>query len=548
MPLMRRRLILLLSLSTCLSVAPATSQTTPPLPRLGLVLSIDQMRYDYLTRFEPLYTDGLRTLLDRGAVFTDAKYRHSANETGPGHSVLLTGRHPSHSGIVANDWFDATLGRAVNVVDDPRHRPLGGAGRAASPAHQGVDTIGDLLKIKNPQSRVVGVSLKDRSAILMGGRRADAAYWYETNGGNFITSTYYMAAPPGWLTDWNGRHMADRYAGHTWNRLLPDAGAYGRYAGQDAIEGEWDRKDTSFPHAIRGRPPDVRFYDDLRRTPFADELTLAFTLEAMEAHHIGVDEVTDLFAIGFSATDVVGHTYGPDSHETMDQLLRLDGVLGRLFKAIDANVGMANTLMVLTSDHGLLPLVENLRVKGMDARRANPSVLRGAVEQAFAARFPGVTNLIQYFSSPDFFLNERAMQRNNLSRRSVEETARAALLTTGLVAQVYTHEDLRRAGPSSDPYLRLFQNSFYEPRSPHLNVLLKPWIYVSTLPGGTGHGTAYDHDRHVPMAFMGPRIRAGRYATPAGPEDIAPTLATMLGLDLQPEEDARLLSEMLRAN
>ena len=302
--------------------------------------------------------------------------------------MILTGRHPSHSGIVANDWFDATLGRAVNVVDDARHRPLGGAGRAASPMHLGVDTIGDLLKIKNPQSRVVGVSLKDRSAILMGGRRADAAYWYETNGGNFITSTYYMAATPGWLTDWNGRHMADGYAGHTWNRLLPDAEAYGRYAGQDAIEGEWDRKDTSFPHAIRGRPPEVRFYDDLRRTPFADELTLAFALEAMQAHHIGVDEVTDLLAIGFSATDIVGHTYGPDSHETMDQLLRLDAALGRLFKAIDANVGMANTLMVLTSDHGSLPLVENLLVQGMDARRASPSVLRGAVEQAFAHTVP----------------------------------------------------------------------------------------------------------------------------------------------------------------
>ena len=133
-----------------------------------------------------------------------------------------------------------------------------------------------------------------------------------------------------------------------------------------------------------------------------------------------------------------------------------------------------------------------------------------------------MTNLIQYFSSPDFFLNERAMQRNNLSRRSVEETASAALLTTGLVAQVYTHDDLRRAGPSSDPYLQLFQNSFYEPRSPHLHVLLKPWVYVSTLAGGTGHGTAYDHDRHVPIAFMGPRIKAGRYATPAGPEDMRP--------------------------
>ena len=241
--------------------------------------------------------------------------------------MILTGRHPSHSGIVANDWYDAYLGKAVNVVDDPVQRPLGGAGRSASPANPLGFTVGDLLKANNPESKVVGVSLKDRSAILMGGRRADGAYWYETAGGNFITSTYYMPEAPAWLLAWNKRRLADRYAGKTWTRLLPDAALYERYAGKDAIEGEWDRKDTVFPHAIRGNPPAVAFYDDLRRTPFADELTLDVALEAMKAHRIGEDAVTDILAIGFSATDVIGHTYGPDSHEIMDQLLRLDLVL-----------------------------------------------------------------------------------------------------------------------------------------------------------------------------------------------------------------------------
>ena len=255
---MRSCLLVALLLATVPTASSGRAQTLPAAkPRLVLVLSIDQMRFDYLTRFGPLYKGGLRTLLDRGAVFTNAKYRHSATETGPGHSVILTGRHPSHSGIVANEWFDAYLGQAVNVVDDPVQSPVGGSGRSASPANALGFTIGDVLKAKRPQSHVVGVSLKDRSAILMGGRRADAAYWYETAGGNFITSTFYTAEPPAWLVAFNNRHLADTRAGQTWTRLLPDISLYERYAGHDAIEGEWDRKDVVFPHAIRGKPPET---------------------------------------------------------------------------------------------------------------------------------------------------------------------------------------------------------------------------------------------------------------------------------------------------
>ena len=205
---MRKHLLVLLAVSIASSVA--FSQTAPPGPRLVLVLAIDQMRFDFLERFNPLYKGGLRTLLDRGAVFTNAKYRHAATETGPGHSVLLSGRHPSHSGIVANDWYDPYLDKVINVIDDPVQTPIGGAGRAASHMNALGFTLGDALKARTPQSRVVGVGMKDRSAILMGGRRADAAYWFENNGGNFITSSFYMSAAPAWLTEWNLRRSVDR--------------------------------------------------------------------------------------------------------------------------------------------------------------------------------------------------------------------------------------------------------------------------------------------------------------------------------------------------
>jgi predicted AlkP superfamily pyrophosphatase or phosphodiesterase len=542
---MRRFSLLVVLFAGAIATSSSQGQTAlPSKPKLVLVLSIDQMRSDYLTRFAPLYTGGLKTLLDRGAFFTQAKYRHSATETGPGHSVILTGQHPRHSGIVANDWYDSYLGKFVNVVDDPVQSPVGGEGRRASPVNTMAFTIGDVLKAKNPQTHVVGVSLKDRSAILMAGRRADAAYWYETAGGKFITSTFYMRETPTWLTEWNDRHLADGYAGKRWTRLRNDTSLYERYAGPDHIAGEWDRKDTVFPHAIRGKPPEVLFYDDLRRTPFSDDLTLSVALEAMKAHQLGADDITDVFAVGLSATDIIGHTYGADSQEIMDQLLRLDLLLDRFFKEIDSRVGLNNTLTVLTADHGSLPLIENLQAKGMDAQRADPNVLQKAVQDALGKRFPGIENLF-VFSAPDFYLNEDTMRRQKLNRKEVEDTAITALMQTRLVQKVYTQDDLLSTAPSSDPYLALYRNTFFAPRSPQLSVLLKQYVYLSTLVGGTGHGTAYDYDRHVPIVFMGSRVKRGQYSQDCGPEDIAPTLALMLGLDFPKETDARLLSEML---
>ncbi len=538
---MRRYVAILLA--AYLSSSVGFSQAAPAAPRLVVVLAIDQMRFDFLTRFDQLYKGGLRTLIDRGAVFTNAKYQHAATETGPGHSVLLSGRHPSHSGIVANEWYDPYLGQVINVVDDPVQTPIGGTGRAASPVNAIGFTVGDVLKTRTPQSRIVGVSPKDRSAILMGGLRADAAYWFENSGGNFITSSFYMDAAPAWLTEWNRRRSVDRFADQPWTRLLEDVSIYERYAGVDAVEGERDRKDTTFPHLFSAKPPQAQHYVELRRTPFVDDITLEFTLEAMTQHELGRDAVTDILAVGFSASDGVGHAYGPDSHEVMDQLLRLDLLLGRLFREIDETVGLDNTLIVLSADHGSRPLVEVEQGRGIAARRVAPAVLRTAVADAFAKRYPGAKDLISYFAV-DFYLDIELMRRLNLNQREVEKTAIDALLATGLVDKVYTHDDLRSVAPSSDPFLTLFRNAFFEPRSPHLNVLLKKEVYMNAQAGGTGHGSAYDFDRHVPLIFMGRGIAPGSYPGPSGPQDVAPTLAHLLQLRLPRESDARLLLEM----
>lgn len=523
----------------------AGQTTTPPAqPRLILMISVDQMRFDFLDRFAPLYRSGLKTLNDRAAVFSNARYRHASTETGPGHSILLTGSDPKHSGIVANEWWDPYLGRAVNVVDDAVQTPLGGSGRSASPSNLLTFTVGDVLKQKYPRSRVVGVGMKDRSAILLAGRRGDAAYWFENAGGNFITSSYYMAAAPQWLIDWNRQRNADKYATQTWTRLIDDVALYEKYAGKDAIEGERDRKDITFPHPFVTKPPQAQYYVELRRMPFADDATLEFALEAMKRHELGQDADTDILAVSFAATDGIGHQWGPDSQEQMDQMLRLDGVLGRLFSAVDSSVGLENTIVVLSADHGSRPLVEIQQMQGIAARRVAPKQIESVLVAALAKRYPGVTDLVSYFAT-DVYLNERAIRQHNLNWKEVEATAVAALLSTGFVERVYTHDDLRSTSTATGPYIDLFRSAFFEPRSPHLNVLLKPGIYVNVATGGTGHGSAYDFDRHVPVVFMGRGIRAGRYERESAPEDIAPTLARILGLEIPREDNSRELQEML---
>jgi predicted AlkP superfamily pyrophosphatase or phosphodiesterase len=524
---------------------PLQGQQRMAQPRLILVLSVDQMRFDYLTRFTPLYKGGLRQLLDRGAVFNRASLRHAITDTGPGHAVILSGRHPSHNGIVSDTWYDAAQKRAVFLVEDPKQTALGGQAGSYSPVNLIGNTLGDALKERSPQSRVIAVSLRERAAILMAGHRGDAAYWYESARGEFVTSSYYMKQAPPWLDQWNQKRVPDSYAEKSWTRLLSNEALYERYAGKDAIEGEWDRRDIRFPHAIRGKPPEQRFYDDFRRTPFADEMTVNVALEALKAHELGADGNPDILAVALAATDIIGHTYGADSQELMDQLLRLDVTLQRFFDEIDRRVGLAHTLVVLTSNHGVLPLVEVLQAKGIDGHRASPADLRAAADQALQARFPDSSDLIAHYDPPNFYLNEAALGTHHLDRETVESTLAAGLMSTDLVEAVYTRAQLGNQKKSADPYLNLYRNSFHPDRSPHLLVRLKKYLYLNDRVGGTGHGSPYEYDRHVPLIFMGAGIRPGKYPSPCGPEDIAPTLGRLLGFEYPLEPDSRLLLEMI---
>ncbi len=536
-------LALVLAGAQALRGAAWAADPATPRPRLVVFVSVDQMHTEYLSRFASLFQGGLKRVNEQGAVFSNAYYRHANSETGPGHSVLLSGRHARDTGIVANEWYDRLEGRDVNVVEDPASTALPGPGRGASPAHFIGPTLGDLLKKASPASRIVGVAMKDRSAILMSGPRADAAYWYEAESGSFGSSTYYMKQLPHWLIAWNAAGHIDALVGRVWTRLLPDEAPYLRFAGPDDVRGEWDNKDTVFPHTIRGTARSPLFYDELRRAPFIDELTLDVAIRAMKAHELGRDEATDILAVGMSATDVVGHTYGPDSQEVMDQVLRLDRMLGRLFEAAEAQAGRDRVVFVLSADHSSMSLVEVLKAKGLEAKRVTPAEIVTPVRLALAARFPNAGDLIKMSDVPNFYLDVDAIARQGLSLAAVQSVVKEALLGTGVIRKVYTPVELLGDPPRDDADFPLLRNSFFESRSPQVIATVKPYVYISSRPGGTGHGTVHGYDRHVPVAFVGAGIKMGHHETPCGPQDIAPTLAALLGVEYRLDEGQRVLSE-----
>ena len=388
--------------------------------------------------------------------------------------------------------------------------------------------------------------MKDRSAILLAGRDADAAYWFSTDCGCWVTSSYYARELPAWLHRFNRTRPADRFASQPWQRLLPDADVYRQHAREDGFPAENFGEANTFPHNWTGHPPDKTFYTQLMDSGFCDEVVLDGVLAAIDGHELGADSTPDLLTVSFAGLDRVGHPYGPLSQEALDAALRLDRVLGRLFRAIDGKVGLAQTVIGLTADHGALPLVEYLHAQGTAANRFPKPTLPDAVAHAVRKRFPKVGNVVAYFDPPHIFFDLEEFEKRGVSRAEAEALGREALLATGFVEKVYTHADLRDGPQADDPFWQLYRNSFHELRSQHLIVRLKKNHYVNRSQGSTGHGSPYDYDRHVPLLLIGPGIKAGRYDRPAGPEDLAPTLGTLIGLEMPTEPDGRLLQEALQ--
>jgi hypothetical protein len=531
-------------LALCCIPGVVLGQRPPARPRLVVVIVIDQFRPDYLQRFRPNFgLGGFNLFLRRGAHYTEAAYQHATTLTCPGHAAILTGTHANVNGIVANQWYDRTTRRQEYCAADSSAGLIGSSLPGRSPRNLIGSTVGDELRRSNGRSRVITIAGKDRSAIMLGGHRADAAYWMEDS--LFVTSTYYMNEVPGWVQRFNASGRVSGNSGKSWDRLLPRA-AYAIMGPDDvAAEENVAGMGRVFPHPL---PPDSspRFADAFRSSPYQDEVLLEFARAAVEEEHLGQDDAPDLLGISLSANDLIGHAYGPNSHELMDVTVRTDRLLGEFFRFLDRHVGLGQVLMVLTADHGVAPLPEMAKASRAGGRRLDPATIAAAVDSAMRARFgsaPAPSWLI-YMTSPWIYLNLQALQRRGISIQAAENTARDAVRRVPGVHRAFTATELRRqrdARTVSGPVL-----SFYPDRSGNIYYELKPFVIATSDSTGTTHGSPWSYDTRVPLLWLGAAVKRGTYRGPASIADVAPTLSFLLGVDQPADARGRVLSEMLR--
>jgi len=517
------------------TLLPQTAVSEEGKPSLVLLIVVDQLRGDmpelYLSRFGPR---GFRYFFDNGVVYRNAFYSSAATSTGPGHATIVTGATPSRHGIVGNRWIDPDSHREVYCAADKDHHVLGEQGQhlaGTSPVHLTAESFGDILVGDGGDaSHVYSVSVKDRSAIFMGGRLGKA-FWYSRQSGRFVTSSYYFDDNPEWLTRWNATRPADRWKDRQWNLMQPRE-QY-RFAQRD--DQPWERNYRGlgrvFPHGFDS-VAEGSYYTALRYTPFADELIVYFIGELFASVEIGQGPGTDVLAVSLSSTDRIGHMFGPDSLEAEDNILRVDAQLALLFDMVDRHVGLENTVAVLSSDHGISSAPEFLQLEGSNAERIDtPRVIRD-INEKLRQRFDIDDKLIVGLKSSAFYLNIAAIEDANLDLGEVEKFVAVSIAAVDGIDFVVTRSELLAGLAPRTKTLERITNAFHPTRSGHVFPVQEkgwflqpdPWVYAAE------HGSPYDYDAHVALMFASGGITPAVVDRAVAIEDLAPTIAAYLGV------------------
>lgn len=497
----------------CWLIAPPPA---PPRPKLVVVITVDQLRPDYFTRWKSQLTGGLAQLANEGAFFTEGYQDHAVTETAPGHATVLSGLWPVHNGIIRNSAG----------VQDSTAPLIGTTGIGASPRRFRGTTLFDWLKAADPTARALSVSRKDRGAILPIGQSKEQVYWYQS--GLFTTSRYYADTLPAWVQAFNARRLPFKAANTTWTLLLPDS-AY-----KEADNEVWENlgRDVVFPHRL---PADsVRAAGAVAGVPAMDSLTLLFALEGFEAMRLG-RKGTDVLAVSLSTTDAIGHSFGPDSREIHDQVLRLDRYLAWFLKRVTDRVGRDNVVVVLTADHGVTSLPERTRAKtGGAAYRARVDTLVTAVNRdldRIAGAGAPPREWLELDSGMLFLHDNGRLAATGIKTDSILDVLASRIMRVQGVARVIKPADLARADTASDPVARRWLHQLAPDAGVVLTVTLQPgsvWD-VPELPIAM-HGQPSEDDSHVPIIFWGRGVRRGSYAGRMNTVDIAPTLGVLLGV------------------
>lgn len=517
-------------LSTPAHVYAQKKEPVPPAkPKLVIGIVIDQMRYDFLYRYAAKYgKGGFRRLMNEGFNSRNAQYPYVPTYTAPGHSSIFTGSIPAINGMVANDWYSRSLKREIYCTDDSTVHTVGSTGKAGemSPRNLLVTTITDQLRLSdNFRSRVIGISQKDRASILPAGHTANAAYWLDSQSGNFITSTYYMAALPAWVTTFNALKSADSYLSKPWNTLLPidtyTESTADNMAYENPLPGETS---PVFPHDLPGiRKKDTEL---IKSTPFGNSLSKDFAISCIEHEQLGKKGATDFLTLSFSSTDYVGHSFGPNSIEIEDTYLRLDRTLSELLSFLDSYLGKENVLVFLTADHGVASIPAFNEAHQLPGTVVDAQVLKQL--KTIAATEFGDANLIEHIVNDEIYLDHALMKQKKISRTELYTSLKEALQHC---EGIHTLLDLNNLSQASLPEseISFFKNGFNEKRSGDFQIVTEPGSFFGHAKGTT-HGSYGTYDTHVPLLWYGWTIKNGESSERVSITDIAPTLANMLDI------------------
>lgn len=495
-------------------------------PSLVVLIVIDQFRADYLQRFGKQMNGGLARLMRDGAWFTDAHHDHAITETAPGHASMLSGRFPRSTGIMMN---------SIGVDDETAPLLANGYGPGASPKRFLGTTLVDWMRTADSKTRTLSVSMKDRAAILPLGRAPGDVYWYSPDG-RFVTSSFFRKVLPPWVIAFNERQVPATYAGKHWTLLLPDSA----YREPDSVVIEGSGKQFVFPHLMPDDPFDA--VNLIRASPYMDDVVATFALAGVRAMELGATPRTDLLAVSLSTTDLVGHRYGPDSREMHDQVLRVDRVIGRFLDSLYAIRDSSTVTVVLTSDHGVgrIPELAAATVKPMPVRASLESVMPIVRAKLRAA---GVDTMAFIMEQNIVQLDRAAFRRKTLDPDSLLAFFAATVRREFGVARVDRFRDLL-ADSAKDVIARRWTHQFPATVNIEMLITLTP---MSTWGGNVAsHGSPYDYDTHVPVIFSGFGVKPGKFTEFVRTVDIAPTLATIIGVKPMEPLDGVPLRRALR--
>ena len=518
----------MLLLTACILAQPVQAAR----PALVLLITVDQLRADMPGRLQSrLAPAGFRYLMENGVVYTNVHYQPLITTTAAGHATLATGGNVPEHGIAANEWFDRETGQTMYSTGDKRYPETGFAhgSEGRSPRNLTSSTFGDeLVRASGGRSRVFSVSIKDRSAVLLAGHLGKA-HWYSKTTGKFVSSTYYYSEYPDWMERWNGERHAERYRKLSWELLLaPDAYTF-RDQDDRPFEKSHEKMGRSFPHPL-GNFDRAAFYSTLRHSPMGDELTLDFARELAQGENIGKTGHTDVLAISFSATDYIGHSFGPNSLEAEDNLLRLDRTLQELFQFIDGWTGLEHTLVALASDHGVSAAPEHMSSLGVPVERHDAPAFMREINSSLRARY-GTNHLLAVsFKTPGIYLDLEVIQRLGLNREEVERSVAGLIVQRPGFSMALTRSDILADRIPRTAVADRVRAGFHPERSGDVIVVQKPFWYLAGEPDGDTamHGSPYAYDHHVPLMLAGPDIRAGLVSGRVSPRDLAPTISAYL--------------------